>query len=323
MGTPAFAATILETLMRWEGGEVVGVFTQPDRPAGRGRKLRPSQVKQLAQARRLPVFQPEKLKSPEDQALVADLQPDVAVVAAYGLILPQAVLDIPRLGCVNVHASLLPKHRGAAPIQRSILAGDVTTGITIMQMEAGLDTGPMLSQRALGIGLEDSAATLHDQLADMGGKLLVETLEALEAGVVKPILQDDAKASYAAKLQKDEGFVTGEAGVLEVHNRVRAMYPWPGAFMRWQPETSPDGSHEGEPMKVGLAPGEIGPPIDAIEGVTPEPGQLIYLCDHGLALACTDRYYLLSQLTPENKKPMDARSFYNGYMNRAACQSRE
>lgn len=311
MGTPAFAATILDTLLRWPGGEVVGVFTQPDRPAGRGRKLRPSQVKQLALAHRLPVFQPERLKSPEEQALVAALEPDLAVVAAYGLILPQAVLDMPRLGCVNVHASLLPKYRGAAPIQRAILAGESVTGITIMQMEAGLDTGPMLAQRALGIGLEDSAATLHDQLAQLGGRLLVETLDRLVAGTALPIPQDASKATYAAKLRKEEGLVHFDTGVLEVHNRIRALHPWPGAYLPWR-------TPAGEELRLGLPPGCVGAPTP--EGVL--PGTILGLQDEHLVVACQDRVYMLPGLTPENKKPMDARSFYNGYLAREEQEGR-
>lgn len=305
MGTPAFAATILESLLRWEGGEVVGVFTQPDRPAGRGRKLRPSQVKQLAQARRLPVFQPEHLKSPEEQELVARLEPDVVVVAAYGLILPQAVLDMPGLGCVNVHASLLPKYRGAAPIQRAIMDGEHTTGITIMQMDAGLDTGAILSQRALGIDENDTAASLHDQLADLGGRLLTETLDGLRQGLVHPIPQDNAKACYAAKLRKEEGEIDFGNSARSVHNVIRAVHPWPGAYFYWR-------QPEGERMRLGLSPGVVGE-------TRPEqaaPGEILGLRDEHLAIACSDRLYMVDGVTPENKKHLDARSFHNGYLAR-------
>lgn len=306
MGTPGFAATILEALLRWEGCEVAGVFTQPDRPAGRGRKTRPSPVKQLAQARRLPVYQPERLKSQEEQALLAELEPDVAVVAAYGLILPQAVLDTPRLGCVNVHASLLPKYRGAAPIQRAIMNGETTTGITIMQMDAGLDTGEMLAQRALGIGIDDTAASLHDQLADLGGRLLVETLERLARGDVQKVSQDNSRATYAAKLAKEEGLIDFSATARQVHNTIRGVHPWPGAYFHWQ---QPGGGT----MRLGLAPGDIGEerPADA------EPGQFLGLCEERLAIACADKVYLLDEVRPENKKPMDAKSFYNGYLTRS------
>jgi len=311
MGTPAFAATILEALLRWEGCEVTGVFTQPDRPAGRGRKPRPSQVKQLALARRLPVYQPERLKSPEEQALLAKLEPDVAVVAAYGLILPQAVLDIPRLGCINVHASLLPKYRGAAPIQRAIMEGENATGITIMQMDAGLDTGDMLAQRALGIGVDDTAASLHDQLAELGARLLVETLDGLRRGTARPIPQDDARATYASKLRKEEGELDFTRTAREVHNTIRGVHPWPGAYFIWHPE-------DAAPMRIGVAPGELGPdkPADAA------PGELLGLEDGRMAVACADKLYLLHTLTPENKKPMDARSFHNGYLARTQRTAR-
>ncbi len=318
MGTPAFAAVILGALTRWDGCEVVGVYTQPDRPAGRGQDLRPSQVKQSALAKGLPVIQPVTLKDEAVLAEFAALEPDVAVVAAYGLILPQAVLDIPRLGCVNVHASLLPKHRGAAPIQRSILAGDVATGITIMQMDAGLDTGDILSQRALGIGLEDTAATLHEQLAELGATLLVETLARLAADGVQPIPQDNAKATYAAKLRKEEGLVDFTRPVLEVHNRIRAMHPWPGAHCFWE---QPGG---GKHIKLSLHPGDIGPPLEEFGetdecGAPVQPGRFLGLHEDCLAVACAERLYLLPGVTPENKKFLDARSFYNGYM--ARCRS--
>lgn len=318
MGTPAFAASILGALTRWDGCEIVGVYTQPDRPAGRGRDLRPSEVKQSALAKGLAVYQPVSLKDPAVLAEFAALKPDVAVVAAYGLILPQAVLNIPRLGCVNVHASLLPKHRGAAPIQRSILAGDVVTGITIMQMDAGLDTGGILSQRALGIGLEDTATTLHEQLAELGATLLVETLARLAAGGVQPIPQDEAKATYAAKLCKEEGLVDFTRPVLEVHNRIRAMHPWPGAFVFWD---QPGG---GKRVKLSLHPGGIGPSLEEFGkhdecGAPVMPGMFLGLYEDCLAVACADRLYLLPGVTPENKKYLDARSFFNGYM--ARCSS--
>ncbi len=317
MGSPAFAATILEALSRWEGCEIVGVYTQPDRPAGRGRGMRPSQVKQLAQAQGLPVFQPVTFKDEEALVQLRELNADVAVVAAYGIILPQAVLDAPKMGCVNVHASLLPKYRGAAPIQRCVLDGEAVTGITIMQMDAGLDTGDILSQRALGIGLEDTAATLHEQLADLGSRLLVDTLAQMARGEVRRIPQDDTKSSYAKKLTKGEGLVDFSRPVFEVHNRIRAMHPWPGAYFLWD---QPGGEKQ---IKLSLPPGEIGPLLDEVDnadecGVTAHPGMILGMHGDSLAIICADRIYLLPGVTPENKKFMDARSFYNGYMARCA-----
>ena len=197
MGTPDFAAEILKKLLAWDGGEVVAAYTQPDRPCGRGLECRPSPVKVLAEEHGVPVFQPENFKNREDIDQLAALEPDVLAVAAYGLILPQAVLDIPRLMPVNMHASLLPKYRGAAPIQRAIQNGEHATGITIMRMEAGLDSGPILLQRAVGIGMDEHAGEIHDQLADLGGVFLVEALDRLKAGTLPLIPQDNDVATYA------------------------------------------------------------------------------------------------------------------------------
>ena len=182
MGTPDFAATVLRHVAAWPGCEVVAAYCQPDRPAGRGHKLQPPAVKVLAQELDIPVFQPLNFKDEADRAALAGLRPDALVVAAYGLILPQSVLDIPTIGPFNVHGSLLPQYRGAAPIQRAIMDGNHLTGITIMRMERGLDTGPMLLQRALGIGIDDTAATMHDELADLGGRLMVEVLRQYADG---------------------------------------------------------------------------------------------------------------------------------------------
>ena len=182
MGTPDFAATVLRHVAAWPGCEVVAAYCQPDRPAGRGHKLQPPAVKVLAQELGIPVFQPLNFKDEADRAALAGLRPDALVVAAYGLILPQSVLDIPTIGPFNVHGSLLPQYRGAAPIQRAIMDGNHLTGITIMRMERGLDTGPMLLQRALGIGIDDTAATMHDELADLGGRLMVEVLRQYADG---------------------------------------------------------------------------------------------------------------------------------------------
>ena len=306
MGTPAFSATILESLLAWDGCEVVGVFTQPDRPSGRGRRLCQSDVKKLALARDIPVFQPVNFKDPESVAMLRDLKPDVATVAAYGLILPKIVLEIPRCGCVNVHASLLPKYRGAAPIQRAILDGERVTGVTIMQMNEGLDTGDMMLQRAVGIGIDDTAASLHDQLAAEGGELLVDALKRVADNTMAPIPQNDALSSYAAKLDKEEGRIDWNQPCWDAHNRIRAMHPWPGAFFFL------DAGEGGKPFRVSIFPGEAG---DALEGDV-KPGTLLGLQDGKLAIACADKAYLVPMLRPECKKAMDAKSFYNGYLTR-------
>lgn len=227
-GTPEFAVPTLRALLAG-AHPVVAVYTQPDRPAGRGRRLRASPVKEVALAHDIPVEQPLTLKTPEAQTVLATYRPDLLVVVAYGLILPQAVLDLPARGCVNVHASLLPRWRGAAPIQRAILAGDRETGVTLMRMEAGLDTGPMLAKAACPIGPSDTAADLHDRLAAMGGDLLAASLEALLAGTLREERQDEALATYAAKLDKAEAELDWRRPAAELLRQVNAFNPWPVA----------------------------------------------------------------------------------------------
>ncbi|MHB0918727.1 MAG: methionyl-tRNA formyltransferase, partial [Thiobacillus sp.] len=226
-GTPPFAAAALDALAE-AGHDIVLVLTQPDRPAGRGMKLTPSAVKQAAQARGLPLYQPASLRTPEAQAELAVVDADVMVVAAYGLILPQPVLDLPRFGCLNIHASLLPRWRGAAPIQRAILAGDTETGITIMQMDAGLDTGAMLAKTVVPIGETDTAASLHDTLAAAGAKAIVAALANYPALV--PQAQDDTLATYAAKLTKEEAKLDWRHPAEVLARAVRAYNPAPGAW---------------------------------------------------------------------------------------------
>lgn len=228
-GTPDFAATALRALLA-HGHTVVGVYSQPDRPSGRGRKLTPSPVKQVALDANLPVFQPQSLKSSDAQAELAALQPDIMIVAAYGLILPRAVLAIPRLGCLNIHASLLPHWRGAAPIQRAIAAGDSDSGITIMQMAEGLDTGDMLLKVTTPIQPNDTGGSLHDRLADLGGDAIIEALIRLEAGSLSAEPQDDNQASYAHKLTKDDGRIVWARSATEIDRQIRAFNPWPGSY---------------------------------------------------------------------------------------------
>ncbi len=307
MGTPGFAARILADLLAYEGGEVLAVYTQPDRPCGRGQKCQPSEVKKLALAEGLPVFQPVHFKQEEDRRVLADHKPDLLVVAAYGLILPQAVLDIAPLGAINVHASLLPKLRGAAPIQRALVNGDHATGITIMQMEKGMDSGPILLQRAMGIGIHDTAETLHDDLAQMGGQLLVEALVRLRQGILHPKKQDDALATYAPKLQKSEGFVDWNRPAQEIHNQIRGLFPWPGTWFSWE-------RRPGKMVKLTLYPGTIGEPVE--EGV--QPGTFVGMRGDKLAIACQDREYLLPTLKAAGGKPLDAKSFFCGYLS-SAC----
>ena len=228
-GTPAFAAQHLQALAT-SRHEVVGVFTQPDRPAGRGKKLTASPVKQLAQQLSLPIFQPETFKSDDARTQLESLAADVMVVVAYGLILPQAALDIPRLGCINVHASLLPRWRGAAPVQRALAAGDTESGVTIMQMEAGLDTGPMLKQQACTITANDTSETLLNKLADLGCQALLITLEELAANSTQPQPQDNRQATYAEKIDKAEAMIDWRRSTQDIDRLIRAFIPFPIAY---------------------------------------------------------------------------------------------
>ena len=228
-GTPRFAAQPLAALLA-QDYPVAAVLTQPDRPAGRGRRLTASPVKALAQAHGLPLLQPATLKDEETLSALAAYDADLMVVVAYGLILPPAVLELPRLGCINIHASLLPRWRGAAPIQRAILAGDRETGITIIQMDEGLDTGPMLHRLTCPIHEDDTAATLHDRLAALGARALLETLARLEQDRLEPRPQDERAACYAAKIDKAEARLDWSRPAVELARQVRAFDPWPVAF---------------------------------------------------------------------------------------------
>lgn len=302
MGTPDLAATVLRHVAAWPGGWVRAVYTQPDKPAGRGHMLQAPPVKKLAEARGIPVFQPRNFKADVDVDRLRALKPDFLLVAAYGHILPQRVLDIPRRIPVNVHASLLPLYRGAAPIQRAIMNGDAESGVTIMKMEAGLDTGPILLRRPVPIGPADTAATLGHALADVGGALLVEALEGLESGTLVPVPQDHSKATYAAKLSKAEGQLDCSRPVAVVDARVRGVTPWPGAFcIVLRP------GHEDMVVAV-----EAGRPLDG--AATEPPGTVLGIRDGHLALACADGIYGISRLRPAGRRSMDARAFSNGYL---------
>jgi len=227
-GTPELAAAALGALLNARA-PVVAVYTQPDRPAGRGQKLHASPVKQLALGHGLPVYQPQSLKPKSEQQVLRELAPDLMIVAAYGLILPRGVLEIPRLGCVNIHASLLPRGRGAAPIQRALLAGDRETGITLMQMDRGLDTGAMLVRTPCAIEDCDTAETLHDKLAALGARTLMENLDALLQGRLNPVPQDESLATYAPKIDKSEAPLDWSRPAIELERQVRAFNPWPVA----------------------------------------------------------------------------------------------
>jgi len=293
-GTPEFSVPSLGALID-AGHRIVAVYTQPDRPAGRGRKLAASAVKEFAVARDIDVRQPTTLKHPDEATSLASLQPDAMIVIAYGLLLPQAILEIPRLGCINVHASLLPRWRGAAPIQRAIEAGDSETGVTIMQMEAGLDTGPMLAIESTPIRDDDTGQTLHDRLSQLGAGLLATTLKRLESGQVVPEIQDNSRATYAAKLRKDEAKIDWTLDARVIARRVRAFNPWPVA------QTVLDG----RPLRIWMAQSEPG-----TTGIT--AGTVISADSNGVCVACGDGMVRITQLQAEGGKPMSAREFLNG-----------
>ncbi len=261
-GTPDFALASLEALLE-AGIEPVAVLTQPDRPAGRGRKLSPSPVKRCALSRDIGVLQPATLKDAEVVQALADLEPDVMVVAAYGLLLPQAVLSVPRHGCVNVHASLLPRWRGAAPIQAAILAGDRETGISLMRMESGLDSGPVYVQHAVAIGDEDTAGDLHDRLAALGGRLLAEHLGSILNGTLEPEPQDEEAATYAGKIKSADAAIEWSLAADELERRVRAYNPVPGARFALEGEVikcwrARTGKRDARPTGKVLAAGASG-----------------------------------------------------------------
>lgn len=305
LGTPEFAATILRKLYAWEGGKITGVFTQPDRPCGRGQACTPPPTKTTAEKLGLPVFQPEHFRSEENIRLLETCRPDLLVVAAYGLILPQRVLDLAPFGAINVHASLLPKYRGAAPIQRCIVNGEAVTGVTIMQMVARMDAGPILKQRALGIALDDTAQIIHDELAELGATLLLETLDDLRNRTLVPMDQEEERATYAPKLTKEEGLIDWNRPALSVHNQIRGLYPWPGAYFLWQGPGK-------NPVRLTVFPGTLGERLEN----GPSPGTILGREGDHIAIACRDRVYLVQQLQPAGKKPLNAKDFECGYLSR-------
>jgi methionyl-tRNA formyltransferase len=295
-GTPEFAAIALAQLIKHEH-DIVAVYTQPDRPAGRGRKLLPSPVKQIALEHHIPVEQPESLK--KDPAAVDKLKhyaPDIMIVAAYGLLLPQSVLDIPTFGCLNIHASLLPRWRGAAPIQRAILAGDEETGITIMQMDAGLDTGDMLLKRPLLIDAGCTAGELHDQLAALGSKAILQTLDDLAANKLHPQKQDPALATYAKKLDKREAWINWNQSAQQIDRQIRAFNPWPVAQTRIADKV------------VRLRKAQV---INAASDAS--PGIIVQVNNDGIDVACGDGQLRLLDGQLPGGKPLSINDLLNGH----------
>lgn len=293
MGSPDFALPSLRGLAA--NYQVVGVVTQPDRPSGRGREPKAPPVKQLAQTLDLPIIQPEKLRQPEALEQLRNWAPDLIVVAAFGQILRQEVLDLPPHGCINVHASLLPRWRGASPINAAILHGDEETGVTIMKMDAGLDTGPMLAQRAIPIAPEETAGSLFEKLSNLGADLLLETLPEYLAGTLTPVPQPQEGVTYTPMLKKEEGRLDFTSPAVELERRVRAFNPWPGAFMEL----------DGTLLKIHQA---------HIEAGTAAAGQRLVYRDQP-AVATGDGLLILDVLQPAGKKPMSGKAYLAGARN--------
>ena len=292
-GTPDFAVAPLKAIA--EQHQVLAVFTQPDRKAGRGKKLTPPPVKVFAESQEIPVFQPTTLKDQAD--LIASLGADVMVVVAYGMLLPQQILDIPPLGCINIHASLLPRWRGAAPIQRALEAGDDQTGVSIMRMEIGLDTGPVYQMLTTDINEQDTSASLHDRLSELGAKGIVETLEVLaDKPDTTPIKQDHDQASYAKKISKEEATIDWQQSARHIELRMRAFFPWPGCQTQ----------HNGTRIRVWQA-SVINQANDA------EPGTVIEIDDDGIYVACGDQQLRLETLQRDGSKALSFKEFRNGY----------
>ena len=291
-GTPDFAARHLQALIDSEH-HVVGVYSQPDRPAGRGKKLKASEVKELALANDLPVFQPASLKNDDALSELSSLNADIMIVVAYGLLLPKAILEAPRLGCLNVHGSILPRWRGAAPIQRAIWAGDDETGVTIMQMDEGLDTGDMLHISRCPIDATETSASLYTKLAELGPTALVETIAKLANGEITPQVQDDTLANYAKKLSKDEANINWSMDALQIERNIRAFNPWPVCFTQMGENT----------VKIYQA--------DVVEQQG-TPGTILNSDKHGIVVACGTHALKITQLQPQGKKPMAVTDFLNG-----------
>ena len=308
-GTPEFARSAL-TALHAAGHDIVGVLTQPDRPAGRGMKLQASAVKQFALSKGLTVVQPHSLKLdgkyPDEahaaQAFISNAQADVMVVAAYGLILPQWVLDAPRYGCLNIHASLLPRWRGAAPIHRAIEAGDAQTGVTIMQMDAGLDTGDMLLEESCPISPQDTTASLHDTLAEMGARMIVTALS--QVGHFKPVKQPLEGVTYAHKIEKAEAAIDWTQSAQVLAQRVRAFDPFPGMTLQWGDEVIKVWQAHAEPLPIETSHHKV-------------PGTLLSVQEEGLRVACGEGVLCLTQLQKAGGKRQAAADFVRSFKGQA------
>ena len=291
-GTPDFAAQHLDALIQ-SHHDVIAVYSQPDRPAGRGKKLKASEVKQLALTHDIPVYQPENFKSDEAKQQLADLDADIMIVVAYGLLLPKAVLETPKLGCINVHGSILPRWRGAAPIQRAIWAGDTETGVTIMQMDEGLDTGDMISIATCPIEAHDTSASLYSKLAELGPTALIDTLATIADGTANAEKQNDKLANYAKKLSKDEANIDWQMPAQQIERNIRAFNPWPICFTQMQ----------GNTVKIYAA---------ELVNLDGNVGEVLAADKTGITVATGEGALKITQLQPQGKKPMSVQDFLNG-----------
>lgn len=299
MGTPPLAATVLEQLLTSPHWHIAAVVTQPDQPRGRDMKLQPPAVKELALRSNLPVLQPQRARDESFLQQIRALAPDLIVVAAYGQILPQSLLDVPRFGCLNVHTSLLPKYRGAAPIQWAILDGEAETGVTIMKMDAGLDTGAIVSEERTAITPEDNAQTLHDRLAVLGGALLVRTIPEYTAGRITPRPQPAEGATYARKIKKEDGRIDWTQPARLLGHRVRGLTPWPGTFSLLQSGASP--------LLIKIWRAE---PDEQRHGA---PGEILDAARDGIVVACGTGALRITELQREGGRRLDAAQFLAGH----------
>lgn len=302
MGTPDFAVAALDALCA-AGQNVILAVTQPDRQKGRGRKVIQTPVSACAQKWGVPVFQPVRIREPEAVEKIRSLQPDLIIVAAFGQILPQELLDIPRLGCVNIHASLLPALRGAAPIQWAVINGDAESGVTLMQMNAGLDTGDILFQEKVAIGPQETGESLYEKLAELGGQMIVRYLPAIESGNISPVPQDDDRSSYAPMLRKEMGEIDWTMPAAQIERRLRGMLPWPGAFTRL----------DGHVLKIWSA--EVAEGMDSGKGMPAQqalPGTVLYTDKTRIFVSTGDGVLALLEVQAEGKKRMGTDAFLRG-----------
>ena len=295
MGTPAFAVPVLSRLID-ERHDIAAVYSQPDRPSGRGRKLVPTPTKRFAGERGIEVRQPKSLRSEEEHAALASLFPDVVVVAAYGLFLPPEVLNVPPLGCLNIHPSLLPRYRGPSPVVTAILSGDDETGVTIMKLDEGMDSGPILAQTKVALADRETTPELTRRLFDLGADLLVDTLPRWSSGDIQATPQDESCATFTPLVKKEDGEINWNTGAARIAKMVRAYEPWPGTFTNW----------DGKLLKILNA--------TSMAGDAP-PGQVVGLGDGGMGIGTGDGLLAVSRLQSEGRRPSDAQDFVRGYPN--------